>query len=357
MTCPPVAVALRDRWQHQPAVSDASWPAAAWEDLRAAGITGWTIPVEFGGEDRPADVLSAGCLELARGCLLPAFVLSQFQAACQRLMLSSNSELKCRWLPDLAKGHRFATVGISHLTTSRQHVAPAVTATPSDHGFRLSGEIPWVTGASRADVLVVGGTLADGRQILTALPTDRVGVTVGPALRLLSLSGSETGSITLTDVDIPYDEVLAGPLDRVVQQTSFGGAGSLMTSTLATGHAFGCLDFLHAEAELRPLLQPIVKLLFAEAQQLRQNILDAVRDSGNKKISSEQLRTRATDLALRCSQALLTSTKGAGFVAGHPAERLSREVLFFLVWSCPQAVANQLLQNFSGCESDSEHLT
>jgi hypothetical protein len=39
----------------------------------------------------------------------------------------------------------------------------------------------------------------------------------------------------------------------------------------------------------------------------------------------------------------LTASKGAGFVAGHPAERLVRESLFFRVWSCPPAVTDALL--------------
>jgi hypothetical protein len=38
-------------------------------------------------------------------------------------------------------------------------------------------------------------------------------------------------------------------------------------------------------------------------------------------------------------------------VAGHPAERLAREAMFFLVWSCPQAVSSRLLKEFSQCEA------
>jgi alkylation response protein AidB-like acyl-CoA dehydrogenase len=207
-----------------------------------------------------------------------------------------------------------------------------------------------VTGARHADVIVVGGTCADGRQILAAISTDRAGVMIGPPLRLLALTGSETGSVTLADVDVARDELIAGPAAGVVQQSTTGGAGSLTTSTLATGHAFGCLDLLQREATVRPSLEPIVKTLQLEANELRRELLHAASRSTQGR-TPEQLRAHATDLALRASQALLTATKGAGFVAGHPAERLAREALFFLVWSCPQAVATQLLQNFSGCEN------
>ena len=35
----------------------------------------------------------------------------------------------------------------------------------------------------------------------------------------------------------------------------------------------------------------------------------------------------------------MIAAKGAGFVEGHPVGRWCREALFFLVWSCPQQVA------------------
>jgi hypothetical protein len=41
---------------------------------------------------------------------------------------------------------------------------------------------------------------------------------------------------------------------------------------------------------------------------------------------------------LRATQASLAAAKGTGFLASHPAGRWCREALFFLVWSCPQAV-------------------
>jgi alkylation response protein AidB-like acyl-CoA dehydrogenase len=351
MTSLQAARFLCDRWRAQPQRSDLVWPTEAWDDLRAAGVTRWTIDAEFGGAQLPPEELIEGCLELARGELLATFVLSQFQAACQRLAIAASLELRRRWLPALAKGDAFATVGISHLTTSRQHTAPPVRARPDADGYRLTGEIPWVTGAARADVIVAGGTLDDGRQILAAISTDRAGVVAGEPLRLLALTGSETGSVVLEDVAVARDEIIAGPVAGVVQQSSTGGAGSLMTSTLALGHAYGSLDFLEREASQRTSLEPIAGALRSEADDLRRDLAAAAGRRSENVSTPEQLRTRATDLALRASQALLTATKGAGFVAGHDAERLAREALFFLVWSCPQSVANQLLQNFGGCEN------
>src|SRR5262249_30177339 len=59
--------------------------------------------------------------------------------------------------------------------------------------------------------------------------------------------------------------------------------------------------------------------------------------------AAQALRVRATLLALRSTQAALTSAKGTGFVAPHPAARGARQALFFLVWSCPRPVGDGIL--------------
>ena len=55
------------------------------------------------------------------------------------------------------------------------------------------------------------------------------------------------------------------------------------------------------------------------------------------------LRVDSTRLALRATQTALTVSKGAGFVAPHPAQRWARQALFFLVWSCPRPAAEGIL--------------
>ena len=58
------------------------------------------------------------------------------------------------------------------------------------------------------------------------------------------------------------------------------------------------------------------------------------------------LRKKANDLALNCTQAALVAAKGVGFAGGHDVGRWCREALFFLVWSCPQGVAQAHLCSF-----------
>lgn len=336
----------------QSMAAEGVWPQEAWRAFRMAGVLGWMIPTNYGGAGCPPDRVLAGCIELARTDLVSTFVLSQFQSACTRFVASANRYLNSLWLPRLASGDAFSTVGISHLTTSRQHTsAPTVLAEPHGKALRVTGEIPWVTSGDKADVLLAGATLTDGTQILFALPTDRPGVEIADAWPLLALTGSSTGPVRLKGVEIHESDFLAGPIEKVLQQGLPGGAGSLTTSALALGHAMHCVDRLLEEAESRPQLAEIAAAFEQDLQALKKDLLASLRGEANPDCTADSLRTRATSQALATSQAYLTACKGAGFVAGHPAERLAREAMFFLVWSCPQAVSSRLLKEFAQCEA------
>src|SRR5437763_10367093 len=129
----------------------AEWSDETWNALRGAGVFGWAIPREFGGAGLTPSEQLGGHEQIAAACLTTAFILSQREAAV-RHFLRGPAHLKEGFLPRLARGELFTTVGLSQLTTSHQHGAPALRANRVDDGYRLDGEIPCITGADRADV-------------------------------------------------------------------------------------------------------------------------------------------------------------------------------------------------------------
>lgn len=330
------------------------WPSSRLQCLRDAGVFRWGLPTETGGLDETAADLLCGYIDLARVCLTTTFVMTQRDAACHRIAASKNRELRERLLPDLCAGRLFATVGISHLSTSRQHWSkPSVIAIRTPHGFELSGEAPWVTGATHTDLLVTGGTLENGDQILVVVPRDRAGVQIAPPLKLLALNASCTGTVILDHVAISADEIVAGPIPQVMKVGATGGTGSLTTSAVALGAASHTIDGLQSEAVMRPDLQRLVESLVRDRDELRADLVLAVthpKSDDERRIQAEQLRFRANSIAMRAAQAYVCCAKGAGFVSGHPAERALRESLFFQVWSCPPLVTSQMLSRLAVAE-------
>src|SRR5438094_769062 len=101
-----------------------TWPAQSWAAVQRSGVLRWAIPAAYGGLDLDRLDLLRGYEALAGACLTTCFILSQRDAACRRLRDGDSETLRRELFPALAAGERFATVGLSHLTTSRQHVQP-----------------------------------------------------------------------------------------------------------------------------------------------------------------------------------------------------------------------------------------
>jgi butyryl-CoA dehydrogenase len=338
-----------------------AWPAEQLRLCGEAGVFEWFIPQEFGGQGwGEADVLR-GYVKLAAACLTTTFVITQRTGAMSRIAAGESEAAREDLLADLIAGRTFATVGISHLTTSRQHVPkPVLRAAERNGGFVLDGYSPWVTGAEFAQHIVLGATLVDGRQILVALPTELPGVRIERSPQLVGLSASRTGPVNCDRVHVDRKWLLAGPVHEVMKQGLGAKTGGLQTSALAIGLANAAIEYIFAQAGARLVLTEPAEALAAERDQLETAMLQlasgdtptrrASEGSGQCVTTGNELRQRANSLALRASQAALAAAKGAGYVAGHPAGRWCREALFFLVWSCPQPVLQANLCELAGIQ-------
>jgi alkylation response protein AidB-like acyl-CoA dehydrogenase len=324
------------------------WPALQLARCADYGVYRWFLPPAQGGLGWDEADLMRGYLRLSAACLTTSFVITQATGALRRIAAASD-ELRDALLPALVAGQRFTTLGISHLTTSRRHLArPALRAEEVADGFRLDGFSPWVTGGVHADWIVTGAQLDDGRQLLAVLPTDLPGVSCDPAAKLVALSASHTGAVRLEDVTLERKWLLAGPQADVLQGATGAKTGGLQTSALAIGLASRAIAFVAAEADRREDLAAAAESLHAEHGQLQHDLLSLA--AGDEVCSSEQLRAAANSLALRAAQAALAAAKGTGYLQGHPAGRWCREALFFLVWSCPQPVMAANLCELAGIE-------
>ena len=321
------------------------------ESIRVCGA------IEQGIGDEPTDILRY-YVWLASGCLTTAFVMTQRNAALRRIESSGNVGTKNQLLHEIRSADAFATVGISHLTTSSRHLSqPPMQSTRTQEGFTLNGFSPWVTGGRYAKWIVVGavemdggeenGNTTDRSELLFAIPTDQAGVHVEQRLELVALTGSSTGPVRFNDVFVPNEQVLHGPIPNVMAGSSgpSGGAGGLQTSALAMGLASQSISFLIDQASRR------LELL-GTANELQKRWLEMFSElmrlgTGESDQDPGCFRKASNDLALNSTQAALAAAKGAGYAHSHDVGRWCKEALFFLVWSCPQSVVRSHLCTFA----------
>lgn len=305
------------------------WRSGAFSLLADSGLLAGFVPEDAGGTGAPEVALLEGLVAVAETCLTTALALTQWASGC-RIIAGGHAAVRRARLPPLARGAATTTVGIAQLSTSRRHLGgPALVARRKADGWRLDGICPWVTGADSSDTIVTGAVGDAGEQLFFVVPTVAPGLAIAPPLRLLALAGSRTSSVTFTGVE---------PAEVIVPEAGGGvRTGGLATTALALGSTRASLALLDREAVGRPVLEPVVAALRAETADLEARLRRAA--TGDAPEDRDRLRADANGLVVRAAQATLTATKGAGFVAGHPAERLVREAHFFLVWSCPQTVA------------------
>src|SRR5262245_13251455 len=280
-----------------------AWPAEQLRICGEAGVFEWFIAPEHGGQGwSEADVLR-GYVKLAAACLTTTFVITQRTGAVQRIAAGDSEAAREELLPDLIAGRTFATVGISHLTTSRQHLKrPVLRAQEQDGGFVLDGYSPWVSGAEFAQHVVLGATLVDGRQILIAVPTDLPGVRVDRSPQLVGLSASRTGPVTLQSVFVPDQWLLAGPVHEVMKQGVGARTGGSQTSALAIGLASVAIDFLARQSVDRSELTEPAEALANERDALFSAMVQLAGDSSSGGESmcvsnASDLRVRSNSLA------------------------------------------------------------
>ena len=324
-----------------------SWPSESWEIARRSGSGMGDSKRAWWPRTRPRP-LAPGLRTAGRGLLDDDIYSEPARRGDPAHLRQWAGRPRTGVLRPLACGGRFATVGLSQLTTSRQHGGPAMRIEETPSGLILDGAMPWVTGADCADHLITGGVLADGRQMLLALPGDVAGVTVLPPMDLSALAGSRTAEVTCRRSVIDRHWLLAGPAEAVYKSGGRGGTGGLETSCLALGLAGAAIDRLHEEAKARPDLSELANKLEADRTRVRHEMHHLAGGGAGSPVAALELRALANALVLRATQAALTACKGAGFVHPHPAQRWARQALFFLVWSCPRPAAEATMAHLLG---------
>jgi butyryl-CoA dehydrogenase len=331
-----------------PADGGLEWPRELWNLLEQAGATRWSLAEEFGGTGCPRPVLVQRYAQLAGGSLTAVFILSQHDAGVRRLQAAPECDVAIRWLRAIGEGQAFTTVGISHLTTSRRLGPQPVKAVEvAPRLYRLDGTIPWVTAAHRADVLVTGAVLDDGRQMLIALPADRRGVEVRPPFPLAALQASCTTEVVLKDTRVADSDLLAGPASDILSNPGAVGTAGLETSALALGQARAALAALVDLSPDRTDLAEPLEVLCENWRTYWGQLIAQARGEPDA-VSPGQIRTQANALVLRSTQAYLTARRGTGFLRTEPPQRWARQALFFLVWSCPTPVAQAAIRDLAG---------
>ncbi|MEL6815874.1 MAG: acyl-CoA dehydrogenase family protein [Cyanobacteria bacterium J06598_3] len=321
-------------------------PAALFEMFREASDLGLLTPkspAAFGGGGLSAQAYRQLQCEIAQRSGALAFLLTQHQSAASFLLSGENETLKKDYLPKMASGETRVGVGFSHL----RRVTPPLIASPVPGGYRLSGEVPWVTGDGvfeafvGAAVIMADGKPNHGASIFGLLPLGndpeqrqqarRHGgaLVVDQPMALSGMAATNTVRVRLADWFLADDWVIgtrpAGWLAQRDRANPLSPLGLIQGCTEAaqavTSESLRRRQITH---NIEPQLAAQTLELFAQTPKMVALPVEAYE----QKVA---FRGQAIALMNTCAQAAVIASSGAANALNHPARRVQGEALVFSV--------------------------
>ncbi|MCB0825530.1 MAG: acyl-CoA dehydrogenase family protein, partial [Armatimonadetes bacterium] len=258
-----------------------------------------------------------------------AFLQTQHQSAVSMIAKGDNSDLKSELLPKMGNGERLVGIGFSQL---RRPGEPILKAQETPDGYRLTGQVPWVTGHNFYGDFLIGASLPDGRAVFGVVPfidtvLDNGSIKFEGPMRLAAMESPRTMSATLDNWLLPNQLV------GFVKPAGWIENNDMINVTLQAWFALGCaragLDIVWKAYERRGagFLKTAWTALDKELSECR----EAARNLDLPLEQRLKARAWAIDLAARCSHAGVASSSGAANSIHHDAQRVYREALVYTV--------------------------
>ena len=304
---------------------------SALQGLGQLNLLALRVPQIWGGAGVDDFTFSAFQERIARSSGALAFLQTQHQSAAAMLTQSENQTLKQSYLPDMSSGQKLVGIGFSHLRRSN----PPIKATRVEGGYRLHGQVPWITGFEFFQSFLLAAVLPNGQAVYGMVPFVATRQNAGEIwfsepMSLAAMTATNTVKAEVVDWFMPDADVAFIRSAQAIHESD--QLNVLNHSFFAIGCAQAGLDILKTTAQTKPHLTiaPALESLTQELSDCRSKIYAAQQQ---KESFEEKLRLRvwAINIANRCAQAAVTVSSGAANSKYHPAQRIYREALVFTV--------------------------
>lgn len=223
-----------------------------WEAFRKAGpigLTGMSIPEEYGGSNVDAISNAIAMEELGWGCGSTALALTAHNGlGTSPLALYGSEELKKKWLPLVASGkNKLGALALTEPGAGSDIQGGVTTRAVKDgNEWVINGAKMWNTNASIAEYIItlVRTDPAGGSKSLSMIlvPTDSKGLSIGPAEKKMGLRGSPTHGVTYDNVRVPLGNLI-GPEGQGLKQTlTTLDGGRISIGAISIGLARGAME-------------------------------------------------------------------------------------------------------------------
>lgn len=325
------------------------WPLV--DQMRALGLFGMLIPLEWGGLGLSLREYATLMGEIERGCGSFRSMLSiQNSLVGLTLLAHGTEEQKRRFLIPIARGEILTAFGLSEPDAGSNPAEMTTTAARVAGGWRLRGHKMWIGNGARAGVMVIFartgvGSDRRGPEITAFLVEPGPGVRTEVVKGKMGLRAALPSHIYLEDVVVPEENVL-GPV---------GGGMRIALYSLDHGRlsaaAAGCavcdvaleLSLVYAQSRRQfgkpiaqhQLVQELLTDIHVDAQAARGLLERAITLKEAGQSFSEAAATAklyASEAANRCAYRAVQVHGGRGYLEETGLPRLVRDARILTIY-------------------------
>jgi len=321
-----------------------TFPAHAYQALRAADFHAPHIPVEYSGMG--ADALTTVVIieEVSRACASSGLIPAVNKLGSMPVILDGSEDLKKRYLTPVASGDAMFSYGLSEREAGSDTASMRCRATRSGDGWILNGTKAWITNAGESAFYTVFAVTEPesprGRNV-SAFVVERgdPGFSFGEPEHKLGIKGSPTRELLFDSTPIPGDRIIGEPGRGLPLALRTLDHTRITIGAQAVGIAQGALDlaatyvkerqqFGRAIAEFQGIqfmLADMAMKLEAARQLVYVAAAKSERNDPDLTFFGAAAKCFASDIAMSITTDAVQLLGGAGYTTDFPAERMMRD--------------------------------
>jgi len=345
------------------------FPVSILKDMAKADLLSIIVPEEYGG-------LGGGCFEivlaleqLARGCVGVATTFAASALGVLPVLIAGSSELKARYLPDIARGTKWAAFGLTEANAGSDASGIQTTAVLDGDEWVLNGTKQWITNGGESQLYTIVALTdpskgARGASLFVVEDGDP-GFSYGKKENKMGIRSSATRELIMKDCRIPQDRLIGRKGTGFITVMKTLDASRPGIAALGVGLGQAALDEAVTYAKQRvqfgkPIIsfQAVQHMLADMAIQVeasRAIVYAAARhiDRHPKDMSkaSSMCKVFATDAAMKVTIDAVQVLGGYGYMKEYPVEKMMRDAKILQIYEG----TNQIQRNVIGQELNKEY--
>jgi acyl-CoA dehydrogenase len=332
----------------------------AWEEK----LLNLGIPKEYGG---PGYGLLDACIvveEISSAC--PGIATSVFDnnLGAEPIVIGGSEEQKKRILGELVNEFKLIAFATSEPTMGSDVAGMKCKAEKDGDEYILNGTKFWITNGGFADYITVFATVDPEKKhkgiAAFIVDTKTEGVRLGKHIPKLGQRASNTVAVTLKDVRVPKENVLAKPGRGFVLAMQTFAHTRPAIGAFATGCARSAMEYSIDYANKREAFgRPI-----GNYQVIQQKIADMYKDieaarlltyraaweadqGMDNNMSSAVAKAFASDVAMKVTTEAIQIYGGYGYIRTRPVEKLFRDAKLYQIYEGTSEIQRIVISRFA----------